>query len=314
MRVRAVVLGAAAVAAAAFVAPTSGAGAASPGGVVTSDGSTLAAQEAVGGSSGSYSGTGGPTTELKVDLSGTRVMTANGLAGPTGESIIGFDSRVRVNPTNVYPARANVLITFNTPGGSSRCTGFMIGTNTVATAGHCVHRGSGGTAGFYSQSSYRIYPGYNGTVAPYGVCTARTLYASSQYASNANDQFDWGAIKLSSSCNTKGNTTGWFGFTTTMAVNQGTTIGGYPGDKPLTQWRSIDRVRLLQTNRVFYQNDTVGGMSGSAVVGTNGACSPCAIAVHAYGIYGIPPFSTNNHGTRITPTVFNALLTIKNLP
>ena len=32
------------------------------------------------------------------------------------------------------------------------------------------------------------------------------------------------------------------------------------------------------------------------------------MAVHAYGTYGGPPFSTNNHGTRITQGVFDNLL------
>jgi glutamyl endopeptidase len=38
------------------------------------------------------------------------------------------------------------------------------------------------------------------------------------------------------------------------------------------------------------------------------------MAVHAYGTYGSPPFSTNNHGTRITQDVFNNLTAWKNAP
>ncbi len=43
-------------------------------------------------------------------------------------------------------------------------------------------------------------------------------------------------------------------------------------------------------------------------------CGACAMAVHAYGTYGSPPFSTNNHGTRITQDVFNNLTAWKNAP
>ncbi len=161
-------------------------------------------------------------------------------------------------------------------------------------------------------TSYRLYPGYNGTVAPYGVCTARRLSTTTQFGSTANDQYDVGAIKLSTACNTKGNVTGWFGYTTTVVPGQSTVIGGYPGDKPLTQWRSIDFVRTLQARRVFYANDTVGGMSGSPVVGASSTCFTCAVAVHAYGLYGSAPFSLYNHGTRITPDVAALLTTWKN--
>jgi glutamyl endopeptidase len=293
-----------------LVAPGSGAGAAKedPSSEISSDGSIAPVIEAGGTVSRPSVGTGGPTVQMKVNLSGFAPMTANGRVEVGTESIIGTDSRVRVNPTTSYPARATVLITFNTPQGGSRCTGWFINRNTVATAGHCVHRGTGLAEGFYAISSYRIYPGYNGSVAPYGVCTARRLSTVTGWADNdrIDDEYDYATIKLSTACDTKGNQTGWFGYTTAVALNQGTVISGYPGDKPLTQWRSSDRVRVLQTRRVFYQNDTVGGMSGSAVVGpARPNCNPCAVAVHAYGVYGSPPFSTNNHGTRITSAVFN---------
>lgn len=243
-----------------------------------------------------------------------RLWEATPMAAPVGtESIIGADTRTRVNPTTTFPARATVLITFSTPSGSSRCTGWLIGKNTVATAGHCVHRGSGGTAGFYSVSSYRIYPGRNGTSSPYGSCTARRLYTVAGYSTSGLDDYDYGAIKLN--CNI-GNTTGWYGYfwTTANMVGLPTNINGYPGDKPLTQWRAVDQVRVTDTRRVFYANDTVGGMSGSPVYYNRGGCGICSMAVHAYGLYGSYPFDTYNHGTRITQQVFNNLSSWKNAP
>lgn len=316
MRARVLVAGAVALGSVTVFAG-SGAGAAStvdPSTAVSSDGSAAPVIESSASASASFSGTGGPTTEMKVDLRGFSPMTANGRMEAATESIIGADSRVRVNPTTNYPARATVLITFSTPQGGAMCSGWFINANTVATAAHCVHRGTGGNAGFYPVSSFRLYPGYNGTVAPYGVCTARRLSTVVGWTDNnfADDDYDYAAIKLSTACNTKGNVTGWYGYTTIMSLNQSTSIQGYPGDKSFQQWRSVDRVRVLQARRVFYQNDTVGGMSGSAVVGARAGCVQCAIAVHAYGIYGSPPFSTNNHGTRITSAVFNNLTAWKN--
>lgn len=230
------------------------------------------------------------------------------------ESIIGADQRVRINPTTTYPARATVLITFNTPQGASRCTGWMINANTVATAGHCVARGGSGV--FYNLSSFRVFPGRNGTASPYGSCTAKRLYSVTGWLNQGRDDYDYGAIKLN--CNV-GNTTGWYGYFWQSASlrNLPTIINGYPGDKPLTQWQSTDRVRVNQTRRTFYQNDTVGGMSGAPVwynrIGA-GCSGVCAMAIHAYGVYNGPPFSTNNHGTRITQQVFNNLTAWRNAP
>lgn len=240
-----------------------------------------------------------------------RLMALQAVTGPRGqESIIGADQRVRINPTTTYPARATVLITFS----AGRCTGWLINANTVATAGHCVGPGSGGQ--FYPVSSYRIFPGRNGSASPYGSCTAKRLYSVTGWLNQGKDDYDYGAIKLN--CNV-GNTTGWYGYFWQSAslLNLPTIINGYPGDKPLTQWQSTDRVRVNQTRRTFYQNDTVGGMSGAPVwYNRSGAgCSGvCAMAIHAYGVYNGPPFSTNNHGTRITQQVFNNLTAWRNAP
>ena len=121
-------------------------------------------------------------------------------AGKGQESIIGPDTRVRVTPTTTFPARATVLITFSL----GRCTGWLIGPNTVITAGHCVHPGGGGS--FYPASSYRIYPGRNGGGSPYGSCTAKWLASVRGWTTTGDDRYDYGAIKLNCAI---GNTVGW---------------------------------------------------------------------------------------------------------
>ncbi len=236
------------------------------------------------------------------------LMALQAVDGPKGiESVIGADNRMRVNPTTGFPARATVLITFS----AGRCTGWLIGKDTVVTAGHCVHPGGGGS--FYPVGSYSIYPGRNGTSSPYGSCTARWTASVRGWTVNGNDQYDYGAIKLRCSV---GNMTGWYGFFWTSSSLTGlpTIVSGYPGDKPLTQWRSDDLVRVTQTRRVFYQNDTVGGVSGAPVYYNRAGCGLCSMAVHAYGTYGLPPFSTNNHGTRIIKAVFDNLTAWRNAP
>jgi glutamyl endopeptidase len=225
-------------------------------------------------------------------------------AGLGVETIIGPDDRVRVDPTTTFPARATVLITFD----GGRCTGWMIGADTVATAGHCVH--TGGPNGSW-RTSMVVYPGRNGPASPYGSCTAKRLHSVTGWTQSSDDRYDYGAIKLNCSI---GNTTGWYGFfwTTASLLNLPTIINGYPGDKPLEQWQSTDRVRATDTHRVFYQNDTLGGMSGSPVYYNRSGCGWCSMAIHAYGTYNGPPFSTNNHGTRIRQPVFDNLVAWKN--
>lgn len=245
-------------------------------------------------------------TESPQEMSG--LLNLRPMAAAQGaESIIGPDTRVRVTPTTTSPARATVLITFS----GGRCSGWLIGADTVVTAGHCVHEGRGGS--FYPTASYRIYPGRNGGGSPYGSCGARWLATTSGWKTSGDDRYDYAAIKLNCAI---GNTVGWYGFFVQNGSLNGlpTNINGYPGDKLLTQWRSSDRVRATQPQRVFYQNDTIGGMSGSPVWYNRPGCGPCAMAVHAYGVYDTPPFSTNNHGTRITQAAANNLVAWRSAP
>jgi glutamyl endopeptidase len=214
------------------------------------------------------------------------------------ESVIGADSRYQITGTTAYPYSAIVHITSSIGG----CTGWLIGPDTVATAGHCVY----GTSGW--ATNVVVYPGRNGSSTPYGSCGYTRLNTVNGWTTSRSPEYDYGAIKLN--C-TIGNSTGWFGFRWQSAslTGQPSYISGYPGDKPYgTQWRSDDLVRITETRRLFYGNDTYGGHSGSPVWNGEASCSPCGIAIHAYGVGS----NGYNGGTRITEAVFNNLLSWKN--
>lgn len=227
------------------------------------------------------------------------------------ESIIGADERVKVSPTTAFPARAVALVTF----AGGRCTGWLYGRDVVATAGHCVH--SGGSGGAW-RTDVRVYPGYTGTSAPYGSCTAKRLHSVTGWTTDKDERYDYGAIKLN--C-TVGDSTGWFGYWWQAASLTGlpAVINGYPGDKPLEQWKSTDQIRVTETRQVYYANDTVEGMSGGPVYynrpsGSAYCSGYCSMAIHAYGLHGSYPHSSYNHGTRIVEAVFNNLKAWKDAP
>jgi glutamyl endopeptidase len=216
---------------------------------------------------------------------------------------------MRVINTTAFPARAVALITFD----GSRCTGWLYGPDVIATAGHCVH--TGGSEGRW-RTNVLVYPGRNGSSSPYGSCTAKRLHSVVGWTQNRDERYDYGVIKLNCSI---GNRTGWFKLWSQSTSLNGipTTINGYPSDKPLEQWNSIDQVRKTKAKQVFYQNDTVAAMSGSPVFTKRPAGSPfctgyCVIGIHAYGLHDTDSHSANNHGTRLTQEVINNLITWRN--
>ncbi|WP_216592666.1 trypsin-like serine peptidase [Verrucosispora sioxanthis] len=212
-----------------------------------------------------------------------------------------------------------VQIVRTTNGTTWGCTGWLYGPSIIATAGHCVHPGGGQNGGggnnFYPRGDFQIIPGRNGTSTPYGTCTATQLLSVNGWTQNGDETYDYGAIRLSCAA---GNSTGWFGMWWQSASLTGTatTVSGYPCDKTFgQQWRHAGQtVTATHTRQVFYQNDTFGCQSGSPVYQTRAAGSSwcvgqCVMAIHAYGLHGSSPHSTNNHGTRITESVFNNLIT-----
>ena len=232
-------------------------------------------------------------------------------------SIIGTDTRAQITATTSYPARAIGLINRN---GSAWCTAWLISDDTALTAGHCVH--SGGTGGSW-YDGLTFLAGSNGGNAPYGTCRPRERWALNGWltGSTVTTRRENDAAILKLDC-TVGFRTGWFGmWWQTASLNGLTTrVQGYPGDKPSTQWRSVDYVRASDARRVYYKNDTVGGMSGSPVYQNRSSsaayCSgTCAMAIHAYGLIpGDGSAATNNSGPRITEGKFATFMSIVNRP
>ena len=221
-----------------------------------------------------------------------------GSPGPVMETVHGTDDRVRITNTAVYPWRVHASLRITAADNSMWIgTGWFVGPRILITAGHVVYiKGSGvpGRDGWVKKIV--VMPGRNGSSLPYGSTVSSRLWTVNGWANSANHEYDYGAIILSSSL---GNRTGWLGNGNWSNLNNvGANISGYPGDKPSgTQWYAARRVDSSSARKVYYDIDTAGGQSGSAVYRFHNG-GRYGIAIHAYG------GSRVNSGTRINSAVF----------
>jgi V8-like Glu-specific endopeptidase len=185
-------------------------------------------------------------------------------------------------------------------------TGWFIGPHTLMTAGHVVYIKNSGVPGRDGWvKSINVMPGRNGSTLPYGSVTSTNFRSVTGWTNNGDPNYDYGAIIIPTEL---GNTVGWFGFGVYPDAELRAAIGnisGYPGDKPTgTQWYDSHQIASVDSRKVYYDIDTIGGQSGSAVYRIiNGA--RYGIAIHAYG------GATTNSGTRIVTPVYDNIVAWK---
>lgn len=223
------------------------------------------------------------------------------------ETVHGPDDRIQITNTAVYPWRAHASLLITARDGAQYIgTGWFIGPHTLVTAGHCVFiRDSGIPARDGWVRSIDVMPGRNGSSLPYGSVRSTNFRSVTGWTNNGDQNFDYGVIIIPTEL---GNTTGWLGFgvysDADLLASTGN-ISGYPADKSSgTQWYDARRIAAVNARKVYYDIDTFGGQSGSAVYRIiNG--SRFGIAIHAYG------GATTNSGTRIIKPIFDNLVAWK---
>lgn len=227
--------------------------------------------------------------------------------GPFQETVHLPDDRIQITSTEVYPWRVHASLLITAADNSQWIgTGWFIGPHTLMTAGHVVYIRNSGVPGRDGWvRSILVMPGRNGNSLPYGSITSNNFRSVTGWIDWGDWNYDYGAIILPSDL---GNTTGWFGFGVWSDSDLLSSIGnisGYPGDKPSgTQWYDYHQIASVDSRKVYYDIDTYGGQSGSAVYRIiNG--NRYGIAIHAYG------GATTNSGTRIVTPVFNNMLAWK---
>lgn len=247
------------------------------------------------------------------DLSGLRDIgeasfgPAPAPAEATAEIVIGVDDRVRINNTGGYPWRVHASLLITARDGSRWIgTGWFIGRRTLMTAGHVVFIHNPALPARHGWvRTIQVMPGRNGNQLPYGSVTSSNFRSVLGWTRDGNENYDYGAILLPTNL---GNRTGWFGFGVFSDRDLLASVGnisGYPGDKPAgTQWYAARRIASVAARKVYYDIDTAGGQSGSAVYRIMSG-GRYGVAIHAYG------GAVNNSGTRITLPVFNNMLAWK---
>ncbi len=189
-----------------------------------------------------------------------------------------------------------------------RGSGFMIGPNAVATAGHLLYDIED-KHGFVVEA--KVYPGRTGNTIPYGEVTASTFSVANQYVESENSNYDWGIIELDSNI---GYTVGWMEIKTQTSSYNGTAIrtNGYPaevdGERTRIMYRSNGTISNTYTYRLKSTNTkSTNGMSGGPLY------------IKQNDVYKIIGILTQGDGVsttmfiKIDSTVYSVLILYRNI-
>lgn len=228
------------------------------------------------------------------------------------ETIIDADGRTRVFVTTDYPYRTVVFIAIGFPGGASGaegwCTGEVIDSFHIMTAGHCVHQGGGGNWADY----FQVIPARDQNYMPYSYAWWTNMRTYTAWTVNGDWNHDWAVVTLDRNL---GNFTGWMGRFTAGSSHSwyfGTlNNAGYGSHRPDGVYNDPPQMFLDSDSGTFttdtkhwYWMDTLGGNSGGPVWVYDGT-SRYITTVHAYG--DSPGFG--NSGTRLNQDKYDRINT-----
>ena len=192
----------------------------------------------------------------------------------------------RIVPTTadtVYPYRAAGKFFFTQPGvGNFVCSAGVISRRVIATAGHCVHRGSGGAAGFYT--NFLFVPAYRNGAAPFLTWNWAFVVVTGTWAAGGGgvpNAADYAMLEVQDRIvggvpRQLGSLTGWFGWQTLSLSRNHTTKLGYPvnlDNGQLMHQELSGNFRNTSPNNVEYGSHSRGGSSGGPWVQNFGAAA-----------------------------------------
>lgn len=173
-----------------------------------------------------------------------------------------------------YPYRINGKLFFTQPGvGNFLCSATIQRPRIITTAGHCVHRGSGGGAGFFTNFSFR--PGFRDGVSPLGAWPAAFVIVTGAWANGGGvvpNPADYAILQavdiaVGNPCvaGTRiGACLGFAGFQTGSFFNEHITAVGYPCNiDSCNKQHRVDAEPFAFTNNTLQiGSDAAGGSSG----------------------------------------------------
>ena len=239
------------------------------------------------------------------------------------------DERVPVPFPHGYPERAIVHIHADGSTAASRCTGWLIGDDTVVTAGHCVHRGGDMDAEWAPLARIVVRSSIDGeSAAPstsYRSCGARRLYSTTGWVRDGEDgpeEYDYGAIKLDCALGALVGTLGISIVPLPWVKTDPPHVIGYDnnttaaGCKYIGTWVHLchgpGTLATASGGLLFYDADTETSQSGAPII-VPAECSTCAVGIHTRSYHGSEEkHGKFNHGTLMTERVFRNLQAWRN--
>ena len=180
-----------------------------------------------------------------------------------------------------------------------RGTGFMVSPNVMVTAGHCIIWSNANE----TVVEVRVYPFYHGSPRPDKIdedfIYPLTWVTSTEYPESI--EYDWCIMTLQESIPNAFN----FACSYNQNLNNAyVNINGYPmlnnNEDDCYQRNSAGYVQSVSDRMIFYNNNTLGGSSGSAVYLPNH--SSVCVAIHTRGVGNGVYY---NSGVRITQDLYN---------
>lgn len=170
-----------------------------------------------------------------------------------------------------YPYSTVGKLFFTTPEGDFVCSASVLRPRVILTAGHCVHSGSGGQEGFFT--NWKFIPAYRDGAAPYRtwdwsfVSVTRTWTDGGGVVPNAAD---YAMIEsrdniFDGTFRTLGSVVGWLGWQTQSLIPNHSHLLGYPCN--LDNCEKMHQVtaqsaHAVSPNNADYGSDMRGGSSG----------------------------------------------------
>lgn len=175
-------------------------------------------------------------------------------------------------------------------------TGFLVSGKILVTAAHCV---VSKTATGGSLVELRIYPDvFTSNINNCSYVHPRSwTWSTNWHNTSIGYKYDYCVVELWD------DITRPFYFNCVQSSNLATPkfiyISGYPGDHLYYQMTSAGIINSSDYYNCWYDNDTVGGMSGSPIY-NNGTC----FGIHTNGISPLNPY---NRGVLFTPYLYNLI-------